>query len=168
MTADIAIVGGGPAGLALAAILEKAGLNYVVFERHPKDEPPAGGCLDLHRGSGQRAMKEAGCFDEMRKRGRLGEATVAKVYDPQMNLAFSWGEGRDAPELDRFDIRLSLLTVVPDEKVRWNARVRQAQRDADGQIVLTFDDDTTASGFKLVVGADGSWSKLRHLVRSHI
>jgi 2-polyprenyl-6-methoxyphenol hydroxylase-like FAD-dependent oxidoreductase len=42
--------------------------------------------------------------------------------------------------------------------------VQKAERDANGQIVLTFADGTTASGFRLVVGADGTWSKIRHLV----
>lgn len=164
MAPDIAIVGGGPSGLALAAMLEKNGLDYIVYERDAKDQPPAGGCLDLHAGSGQRAMKEAGCFDEMRKRGRLGEATIAKVYDHNMNFVFSWGEGRDAPELDRVDIRASLLTVVPESRIRWKHRVRTTSRDDKGRIVLTFDDDSMESGFKLVIGADGVWTKLRHMV----
>lgn len=165
MAPKVAIVGGGPSGLALASMLEKQGIDYIVYERDAKGATPSGGCLDLHTGSGQRAMKEAGCFDEMRKRGRLGEATVAKVYDHNMNFFFSWGEGRDAPELDRIDIRDSLLTVVPEEKIRWASRVREARRDAGQQVVLTFEDGSTASGFEFVIGADGSWSKLRHLVR---
>jgi 2-polyprenyl-6-methoxyphenol hydroxylase-like FAD-dependent oxidoreductase len=53
MVADIAIVGGGPSGLALAGMLERAGFSYVVYERSAHDVPPRGGCLDLHPGSGQ-------------------------------------------------------------------------------------------------------------------
>lgn len=45
MVADIAIVGGGPAGLALAGTLERAGISFVVYERSALDTPPRGGCL---------------------------------------------------------------------------------------------------------------------------
>jgi 2-polyprenyl-6-methoxyphenol hydroxylase-like FAD-dependent oxidoreductase len=162
-TPDIAIVGGGPSGLALAGMLERHGFSYVVYERSAKTTPPAGGCLDLHKGSGQRAMREAGCFDEMRKLGRLGAATVAQVWDYQGNKSFSWGEDRDAPELDRGDIRKALLTSVSEENVRWETPVKKTERK-DGNIVLTLEDGSTVGGFKLVVGADGTWSKVRHLV----
>jgi 2-polyprenyl-6-methoxyphenol hydroxylase-like FAD-dependent oxidoreductase len=162
-TPDIAIVGGGPSGLALAGMLERHGFSYIVYERSAKTTPPAGGCLDLHKGSGQRAMREAGCFDEMRKLGRLGAATVAQVWDYQGNKSFSWGEDRDAPELDRGDIRKALLTSVSEENVRWETPVKKTERK-DGNIVLILEDGSTVGGFKLVVGADGTWSKVRHLV----
>ena len=164
MSPSIAIVGGGPSGLALAGMLERAGLDFMVYEREARDTPPRGGCLDLHIGSGQRAMKEAGCFEEMRKYGRLGATTVAQVWDHKGNKVFSWGEGRDAPEVDRYNIKKALLTTIPDEKVVWRAGVTEATRDEKGQVVLHLANGTTATGFKVVVGADGMWSKIRHLV----
>ncbi|KAH7038960.1 hypothetical protein B0J12DRAFT_764437 [Macrophomina phaseolina] len=164
MTPDIAIVGGGPAGLALAAILERKGFNYIVYERGRADVPPRGGCLDLHPGSGQRAMKEAGVFDLFKKYSRDGPATIHKVFDKDGNHATGWGEGRDAPEIDRFRLRDALMTAIPKEKVVWEKRVESSERDENGQVVLTFADGSTASGFKLVVGADGVASKIRHLV----
>ncbi len=59
MVADIASLVEAPPALALAGMLERLGLDYVVYERTAKEIPPDGGCLDLHKGSGQRAMKEA-------------------------------------------------------------------------------------------------------------
>ena len=165
-TPDIAIVGGGPSGLALAGMLERAGLDYIVFERGTPGETPRGGCLDLHVGSGQRACREAGCFDEMRKYGRLGDATVAWVWDHRGNKISSWGEGRDAPELDRHQIKKALLSTIPEEKIRWSKKLVEAGRDEEGEVVLRFEDGTSASGFKLVVGADGAHSKIRGLVRT--
>lgn len=167
-TPEIAIVGGGPAGLALAGMLERSGMDFVLYERGTRDEAPRGGCLDLHKGSGQRAMREAGCFDEMEKYGRRGEATVHSVYDHHGNKISSWGEGHDSPELDRHDIKKALLTTIPDTKIRWNSRVTESERNEKGQIVLHFADGSTATGFKLVVGADGAWSKIRHLVRTSV
>ncbi|KAF9630292.1 hypothetical protein BFW01_g854 [Lasiodiplodia theobromae] len=165
MTPEIAIVGGGPSGLALAAILERKGLgNYIVYERGSEHVPPRGGCLDLHPGSGQRAMKEAGVYDEFKRMSRDGPATIHEVWDFDGNQVTGWGEGRDAPEIDRFKLRQALLTAIPKEKVVWDTMVESAERGADGQVVLTFADGSTRSGFKLVVGADGVNSKIRHLV----
>jgi 2-polyprenyl-6-methoxyphenol hydroxylase-like FAD-dependent oxidoreductase len=161
---EIAIVGGGPSGLALAALLEKQGLDYVVYERSTEDVPPRGGCLDLHLGSGQRAIKEAGLFEEFKKYGRYGDATIHKLFNHKGEKVFEFGEGRDAPEIDRWALRKVLLSGIPKEKVRWATSLEKAERDENGQVVLTFEDGSKASGFKLVVGADGTWSKIRPLV----
>ncbi|KAB5580887.1 hypothetical protein GE09DRAFT_455594 [Coniochaeta sp. 2T2.1] len=162
----IAIVGGGPSGLAFAALLEKQGISdYVLYESSAEDAPPRGGCLDLHPGSGQRALREAGVFKEFKKYGRYGDATIHRLFDQKGNNLFDFGEGRDAPEIDRSALRKVLLCGIPIEKVHWKKAVDKVERDAvTGQVVLTFADGTTASGFKLVVGADGTWSKVRHLV----
>ncbi|KAF9894104.1 hypothetical protein FE257_009077 [Aspergillus nanangensis] len=162
--AEIAIVGGGPAGLALAALLEAKGIDYIVYERSQREAPPHGGCLDLHPGSGQRAIKEAGLFDVFKQNSRDGDATIHKLYDHTGRQIMEFGEGRDAPEIDRWALRKVLLTGIPDQKVCWSKSIQSAERDATGQVVLTFADGTTASGFKLVVGADGTFSRIRHLV----
>ena len=164
MAPVIAIVGGGPSGLALAAILERKGLDYIVYERSQRDVPPRGGCLDLHPGSGQRAMREAGVFEEFQKHSRTGDATIHLLYNHHGEQVFEFGKGRDAPEIDRWAIREVLLTGIPEHKIVWSKGVEQAQRDENGRVVLTFTDGTTATGFKLVVGADGTYSKIRHLV----
>lgn len=164
MPVDIAIVGGGPSGLALAGMLERAGLDYVVYERSAKDTPPRGGCLDLHIKTGQRAMREAGCFDAFRHHGRLGEATIHSVFDHDGNKVSSWGEGRDAPEIDRTLIKECLLSTFPEHKIQWKKGISSARRDENQKIILEFEDGTTATDFKLVVGADGVWSKIRPLV----
>lgn len=164
MAPAIAIVGAGPSGLALAAILEQNGLEYVVYERSQRDVSPRGGCLDLHPGSGQRAMREAGVFAEFQKHSRTGEATVHFLYNHQGEKVFEFGKGRDAPEIDRWAIRKVLLTGIPQQRIVWDRGVDKAERGENGQVVLAFNDGTVATGFKLVVGADGNYSKIRHLV----
>lgn len=161
---QIAIVGGGPAGLALAAGLQQQGIDYTVYERSGRNASPRGGCLDLHPGSGQRAMREGGVFEEFKKQSRVGDATIHLLYNQKGEQVFKFGEGRDAPEIDRWAIREVLLTGIPGEKVVWSKNLQSAARDESGQVVLTFTDGTIASGFKLVVGADGTASKIRHLV----
>ena len=165
MAPEIAIVGAGPAGLVLAGILEENGFDYVVYERSPRSTPPRGGCLDLHRGSGQRALKEAGCHELFKKYARGGYATTAWMWDHKGNRVVSFGEDRDSPEIDRHQLRHVLMSSIPRHKVKWSTGVSSADRSAEGEVVLTLNDGSTESGFKLVVGAEGVWSKVRHLVR---
>ncbi|CAH0051363.1 unnamed protein product [Clonostachys solani] len=162
----IAIVGAGPSGLSLAAILEKTGVSdYVIYERGAEDEPPRGGCLDLHTGSGQRVMKEAGLFDLFKANSRDGDATIHRLYNHQGQHVYTWGEGRDAPEIDRNQLRKVLLDPIPKHRIIWDKGIQSSSRDPKtGQVVLTFTDGSSASGFDLVVGADGTFSKIRHLI----
>ena len=164
MAPDIAIVGGGPCGFALAAMLQQQGIDYVVYERSAKDTPPRGGCLDIHRSSGQILLKEAGCFEEFKRYARGGPATVHSLLDHKGNKVVTFGEGRDSPEIDRTQLRQVMLSSIPKDKVRWSTPVKSSFRNENGDVVLEFEDGTTASGFKLVVGADGMRSKIRHLV----
>lgn len=164
--ADIAIVGGGPAGLSLAGILEQFGISYVIYEKYAKETVPKGGCLDMHAGSGHEAFKQAGVWDEFRKYGRLGEATIHQVWDHKGNKVFAWGEGKDKPELDRSQVKAALLSVIPEQNIKWKTGIDKVERSTNGSIVLHLSNGTTATGFKLVVGADGTWSKVRPLVSS--
>jgi 2-polyprenyl-6-methoxyphenol hydroxylase-like FAD-dependent oxidoreductase len=109
-------------------------------------------------------MREAGCFEAFQKYARGGDATIHQVWDHKGNKVFSWGHDHDSPELDRNEIKKALLTSIPEEKIVWRKGVGSAERDDNGRIVLSFVDGTSATGFKLVVGADGTWSKIRHLV----
>jgi 2-polyprenyl-6-methoxyphenol hydroxylase-like FAD-dependent oxidoreductase len=110
-------------------------------------------------------MREAGYFEEFKRYGRSGDATIHWVCDHNGNKVFSWGEGRNAPDLDRHEIKQALLTTIPEEKIMWQKGVTASARDEKGNIILSFVDGTTATGFKPAVGADGTWSKIRHLVR---
>lgn len=74
------------------------------------------------------------------------------------------GEETDRPEIDRRDLRVLLLDSVPKDKIRWGAKVENLQKQDDGLMSIRFKDGTVESGFSLVVGADGAWSKARSLV----
>ena len=163
--ASIAIVGGGPSGLAFAALLEAYGVqDYVVYERSARETRPRGACLDLHPGSGQKVFKEIGAYEELKKYGRWGEETIHYICNTKLDRLFEFGEGRDAPEVDRYDIRRILLGTIPEDKIRWRCGVESAERNNKGDIVLKLTNGTAASGFKMVIGSDGAYSKIRHLV----
>ena len=74
----------------------------------------------------------------------------------------------DRPEIDRRDLRVLLLDSVPRDKIRWGAKVENVQEQDDGKMSIRFTDGTIECGFRLVVGADGAWSKARSLVSSHL
>ncbi|CAK4033099.1 FAD NAD(P)-binding domain-containing [Lecanosticta acicola] len=165
-TPDIAIVGGGPAGLSLAAICEKNGISYIVYERGAKDAPPRGGCLDLHPNGGQIALKDAGdeIYKKWRSLARGGEASKHKVFDMQLNHVFDFSDEGDSPEAERYDLQQTLMMGIPDGKIHFHKKLETAERDGEGKIVLKFSDGEIATGFKLVVGADGPFSKIRPLL----
>lgn len=82
----------------------------------------------------------------------------------EVRLRHGDGEDTDRPEIDRRDLRVLLLDSVPKNKIRWGCKVEYLQRQDDGMMSIRFADCTTESGFRLVVGADGAWSKARSLV----
>src|SRR5437763_381010 len=59
---DVGIIGGGPAGSAMAAYLAKAGIRCVVFERDIFPRPHVGESLVP---SSNRVLNELGLFDKM-------------------------------------------------------------------------------------------------------
>jgi 2-polyprenyl-6-methoxyphenol hydroxylase-like FAD-dependent oxidoreductase len=70
----------------------------------------------------------------------------------------------DRPEIDRRDLRLMLLGAVPKEKIQWGRKIKEVQKQDDGKMAVRFTNGSTESGIRLVVGADGAWSKCRRLV----
>jgi len=166
MTPTVAIIGGGPSGLTLARLLETRKVDYVVYERDESESAVTqGGTLDLHPQTGQLALEEGGLFDNFKKLARY-DATGGSILDKSGTVLLTGGKGRDAPEIDRTLLRKLLLDSIPKEKIKWDHYVRSVEKGATGDVIVTFRDGSTASGFRLVVGADGAWSKVRHLVRS--
>ena len=160
----IAIIGGGPCGLTLARLLECKGIDYVVYERDKsEDSNRAGGSLDLHPETGQHALQEGGLFDEFKRYARYDD-TVFALADKLGERLLQAGQGRDAPEIDRGDLRQILLDAIPKDKIKWGHALTSVTLGEDNRPVLQFANGVVLSGFKLVVGADGAWSKVRHMV----
>lgn len=157
---DIAIVGAGPGGLALARVLHVNGIDSVVYEREPsrlaRDQ---GGMLDIH--SGQAALREAGLMDGFRAIAR-GEGQDMSLLTPDGTLLLREDTPDDAPldrpEVDRADLRGLLLDALPEGTVRWGHAYASA---ADGRVHFA---DGSSAPYDLLVGADGASSRVRALV----
>ncbi|SCB13234.1 FAD-dependent oxidoreductase [Rhizobium hainanense] len=164
----IAIIGAGPGGLTLARILHQAGVPASIFEREEHAlARPQGGTLDLHVESGQLAMRRAGLYEEFLQIARY-EDQGSRLYDKDGTLIFADDDADDSdrPEVDRTALRQTLLASLPKEIIRWNHSLREVRPRDDGTYDLVFENEMIGP-FDLVIGADGSWSKVRPLVSSY-
>ncbi|KAI0160003.1 FAD/NAD(P)-binding domain-containing protein [Hypoxylon sp. FL1284] len=182
----IAIIGAGPVGLTLAAILHHRSIQCTVFERDTSaTSRDQGGTLDIHEDSGQRAIVAAGLMAEFKKVSRP-EADVACIIkkdgtvllDENEPATREWGEEQQAnegadndqgrrgrPEIDRQVLKDLLLNSLPEGTVRWGKGI-SAVSPVPGteQWTLAFLDGDASSSrgpYDLVVGADGAWSRVR-------
>ncbi|MGW5354589.1 FAD-dependent oxidoreductase [Streptomyces sp. NPDC004031] len=159
----IAVVGGGPAGLAFARVMHRHGHRVTVLERDssPAARPP-GGTLDLHTGLGQLALDKAGLLADFLALSRP-EGQAMRILATDGTVLRDWRPRPDDlanPEIDRGQLRDLLLGPLD---VRWGHGVtRVGPVTADGVPV------TCANGwretFDLVIGADGGRSRVRPAV----
>ncbi|KKK18222.1 hypothetical protein P175DRAFT_0481585 [Aspergillus ochraceoroseus IBT 24754] len=173
---SIAIIGGGPSGLLFARLLELNGISdYVVFERDQSSEQPGrwqqGGTLDLHGPSGQLALKRAELFEKFSHDFARWDASSVRIVNPAGATVALLGENRNAPEIDRLQLRQLLLDSIPAHKILWGHAVKSIERKEesdserkDNGCIVHFVNGESASGFRLLVGADGAWSKVRSLL----
>ena len=99
----VAIIGGGPVGLTMAKLLQQNDINVTVYERD-KDRQARifGGTLDLHKTSGQEAMKKAGLLDTyFAKAIPMGR----NFGDEQGNILLSKPPMQDNPEINRNNLK---------------------------------------------------------------
>lgn len=167
-TLKIAIVGAGPAGCTLARTLLLSCLSFdvTIFEGEASaNARPQGGSLDLHPKTGLAALKKADLYNEFLKYARFdGEAfqITDKHLRRYLNMpGTSEDTSRGRPEIDRTSLRQLLVDSLPEGTIKWNHHLRTIDND----LTLHFDYDTY-SGYDLVIGADGAWSKVRHLLSS--
>jgi flavin-dependent dehydrogenase len=155
---DVAVVGGGPAGLAAAIFAAREGLSTVLFER--SSGPPDKACGEGLMPAG------VGVLEALGVRDRIDPADCT----PFLGIRYiqedgSCVEGRlPAPGLG---IRRTVLTSVLAQRagecgvaIRWGCTVEGFTTTAQGVTLATPDGEVTA---KLLVAADGLHSQLRRL-----
>lgn len=161
---NIAIIGAGPVGLTMAKLLQQTGVAVTVYERDK--DPQAriwGGTLDLHKDSGQKALKQAG----------LLESYYAAALPIGINMANEKGnvfftknptpeDQYDNPEINRNDLRTILLNSLTSGTVVWDRKLT-GLKENNGQWLLHFADKPDATA-DLVIGANGGMSKVRDFV----
>ena len=182
----VAIVGGGPAGLTLARVLQMHGVACRVYENEPAaNARDQGGSLDLHAENGLWALEQCQLIDAFNRHSRpegdcmrimdkAGRVYYSEEPAPRAEEAVAPGQtpsGR--PEIDRLALRNILLDSLEPGTVQWGHALSHMQ-----PLPATADDDvprwelTFKSGAKeraaVVVGADGAWSRIRPVLSSTV
>jgi 2-polyprenyl-6-methoxyphenol hydroxylase-like FAD-dependent oxidoreductase len=163
---NIAIIGAGPGGLTLACILHLHGVESTVFEAdlHALARPQ-GGTLDLDSEAGQHALQQAGLLEEFRQLARYEDQGM-RILDKNAQLHLDVISSQ-RPEIDRAQLRELLLRSLPPGSIKWGHKLRDVRPRQDGGHDLLFEHEV-AGPFDLVVGADGTWSRVRPLVSSYV
>lgn len=165
---SIAIVGGGPAGLTLARLLQLKSAHVKVYERDfNKEARVQGSPLDMHEDSGLAAIRKAGLLEEFKKAYRPG-ADKTLIMNEQAEILFSdhdtkpeedFGAEHFRPEIDRGPLRNMLLESLQPDTVIWDSHFISMEPQHQGWL-LHFKNGTAAYA-DLVIAADGANSKIR-------
>lgn len=164
----VAIIGAGPVGLTMAILLQQKGVDVSVYERDK--DPQAriwGGTLDLHKDSGQEAMKKAGLLESyyaiarpmgIRMTDEKGTILFTKQVTPENQY--------DNPEINRNDLRNVLLNSLKQGTVIWDSKCKELEV-CEEKWHLHFENETLATA-DFVIGANGGMSKIRTYVTDTI
>lgn len=159
---DILIVGGGIAGLSLAAMLEDRDFNVRLVERAEQFDRVGYG-IGLWR-HGLAILEDLGLLDELRDRGSDIESWQIRRASGEVLNRLPIGSTDGLPNLvvaHRADLHETLQTPISDPILEMGTSIDELEADAEG-VDATFTDGSTAR-FDLVVGADGIDSKVRSL-----
>lgn len=163
---SIAIVGGGLGGPVLARILQLHGIASTVYELDASiDARHQGGMLDMHEESGQRALREAGLYEEFLKLV-APQGQAMRVLDKTGTVFIDHvaeDSGRNRPEVDRRALRDLLVGSLEPGRVVWDHKIAGVTALEGGRHELTFTNGKRTS-VDLLIGADGAWSKVRPLL----
>ncbi|KAG0222789.1 hypothetical protein B0O80DRAFT_499317 [Mortierella sp. GBAus27b] len=160
--ARVIIVGAGIGGIVMAALLERAGIEYQVFER-AKEVKPLGSALSI----GANVMplfKQLGVLDEILEKAKpfsfstgyneQREATRTLDYSPAETI------GGYLPHIISRPILVDILSrLVPKHKIHYSKKILSCKQDAY-HVVISCSDNSSYKA-DIVIGADGAYSGVR-------
>ncbi|KAG0370579.1 hypothetical protein BC939DRAFT_443712 [Gamsiella multidivaricata] len=158
----VTIVGGGIGGLALANMLEKAGIEYLVLEKS-STITALGASLGLDA-STLRVVEQLGLLDDFLQASK--PVRWFNFYNEAIQstgrVDFSCMEeigGYPAIILDRPAFYRCLLKNLPKEKILYGKKMASIEQDLTSATVRCVDGSSYKS--EIVVGADGAYSTVR-------
>jgi tetracycline resistance monooxygenase len=160
----VAIIGGGPVGLTMAILLQQNGVEVTVHERDK--DPNAriwGGTLDLHKGSGQEALKKAGLLENYYEIALPMGVNIADEHGKIVSTKEIIPENQyDNPEINRNDLRTLLLKSLKNDTVIWDRKLIQLEENNE-KWVLQFENNSQETA-DFVIIANGGMSKAKDFV----
>ncbi|PWY91990.1 FAD/NAD(P)-binding domain-containing protein [Aspergillus sclerotioniger CBS 115572] len=163
----VIVVGGGVAGLAIALMLEKHGIDYLLLEAYSDIVATVGAGIALSP-NGLRILDQLGCYEDILSHS----ASVDQMHARKPGGEVIWGmeAGLEEGATKRHGYpwvwmdRKSLLEVLYDHiadksKLLTGKRLVSVTHTETGDVVVTADGSTYAGD--IVVGTDGTHSAVR-------
>jgi len=172
---DVAVIGGGIAGVTLAIALHYRNVPVTIYEQAPQfGEVGAGVSFSPNA---VQAMKS--CHEGVYK--AFDKVCTRNVWPAKQNVWFDYLNGydknADGHQEAAFTITNSLgqngvhrarfldemVTLIPDGIAKFGKRLDDITTKADGKLLMKFLDGTTAEA-DVVIGCDGIKSRVRQLI----
>ncbi len=159
---DIAIIGGGIAGLSAAAACSQIGRDAHVFEAAPAFAP-IGTSLSLWPNA-MACLHEWGLADQIAHDGAPINSVAWRRYDGRAYFTNDLSDhyaaiGHTGICVRRADLHRHLASAIPNARLNIGKRL-QSWTDHGHEIVLRFEDGSTVTANHMI-GADGVWSQIR-------
>jgi len=160
----VAIIGGGPVGLTIARLLQQKGVDVTVYERDKDAQTRiSGGTLDLHKGSGQEAMKAAGLLKAYYATAIPMGVIITDEQCKVLSAKKVTAENQyDNPEINRNSLRKLLLDSLAEDTVVWDRRLTTLE-EHNGKWLLRFENNINSTA-DVVIVANGGMSRVRSYI----
>lgn len=160
----VAVIGAGPVGLTMAILLQQKDIDVTVYERDKNSQARIwGGTLDLHKNSGQEALKKAGLLQTYYDLALPMGITFANEKGTVLSTRKPTIENKhDNPEINRNILRTMLLESLKDNTVIWDRKLIEIKPEND-KWLLHFENQPTVTADVILV-ANGGMSKARSYV----
>ncbi|GJJ68652.1 hypothetical protein EMPS_00998 [Entomortierella parvispora] len=161
-TPQVMIVGAGLAGFLLAILLDKAGIQYDIYER-ASSVKPLGSIMSLNANI-LGAIEQIGLLDELKAISFPGDKSSIMYENLEIIATFenpnkNGEQGYDFFNFSRPKFHQLLLSKIPAEKIHYNKKVMSMIQNKEG-VMIRCADGTTYHG-DILVGADGAHSGVR-------